>query len=113
VRYTILFLACLTLCAGCRKPATAHVSALSTTVGGRTVDAFISGPGFIHSENGSVLVTTAAHKIAIGRELVTIDGKELVKLSPETKEVQLWLNVDGYFTMNADGRGVATQQLSK
>ena len=110
----ILLFVSLTLVA-CDKPSATpmHDSALSAVVAGRTINATISGPSSIHPEVDSALITTTKHKISIERERVTIDGIELVKLPPETKNVQLWLNGEDYFTMNADGKSVATKQLAK
>jgi hypothetical protein len=99
---------------GCNRPAPAkRDSVLSTIVNGRTINATIAGPSFIHPEADGAVITTDAHKIVVERERVTIDGTEVVKLPVETKNVQLWLNGEGYFTMNADGMGVSTRQLSK
>jgi hypothetical protein len=100
--------------AACNKPASVkRDSVLSTIVNGRTINATIAGPSFIHPEADGAVITTDSHKIVIERQRVTIDGTEIVKLPVETKNVQLWLNGEGYFTMNADGMGVAAKQLSK
>ncbi len=80
-------------------------------VNGRTIRATIDGRAFIEPNGDAAVATIGAHKIVIERERVTIDGVELLKLRPSIDYVEIYLNSQGYFAMNADRGVVATQQF--
>ncbi len=67
------------------------------------------------SENDGAVITTAKHRIVIDQQCVMIDGVEFVKLPAESRCVEIWLNREGQFSMNTDGKGFPTlsKQLSK
>ncbi len=109
---TFAYLA-LAICAstGCRPSSLKPLDLspqLNATVGGRTILAQLPNPARIEAEGDVALLFSGSHKIAVERERVLLDSKELVRLPPETKTVGISVSPSGTLTVSADVKAIAT-----
>lgn len=120
---TRLILSCVLLLGigGCQNPefkpfptGATHVEAIfgsGIEVRATVIDfaSFLPGSGTDFGPGAeSAVITTAKHRIVVDKEHVTIDGVEFTKLPMPCRYVEIWLDGEGHFSMNTDGKGVAT-----
>lgn len=97
---------CLALNAGCNSRAQGR-SILTTQDGDRMVKATLDGGGFISSQGGVCIITCGAGKIAVEKEAVKLDGKEIAKLPADAKTVVVDYT-NGKLTITADDKSIPT-----
>ena len=111
-------LALITICAntGCNPSAPKPLDLspqLTATVGERTILAQLPNPARIQAEGDVAMLFSGSHKIAVERERVLLDGKELVKLPAATKTVGISVSSSGTLSVVADMRHIATAPFPK
>ena len=110
---TLLAVAALCASTGCKPKLLALSPQLNATVGGRTILAQLPNPARIETEGDVALLFSGAHKIAVERERVLLDGKELVKLPAGVKTVGISVSSSGTLTVSADVKAIATAPFPK
>lgn len=101
----------LILLTGCGR-STVSRSSLSTTIGTRSVKATLDGPGSITNLGDTVIVTFSGGKLAIDKDRVLLDGKELGTLPEGAKTITVDYS-NGTLSVAADGVPVSTGKVQK
>ena len=111
IRFVLLVALAVLICHGaaCQRKSVV-TSKLSTTVAGREIKAVVDGPAFIHPEEDGTTISLDSHKVAVEKEGVSLDGKELAKLPAAAKTVEVTVAA-GQLTVTADGKNVAETRI--
>jgi hypothetical protein len=85
----------------------------ATRLDGRVVHYSVFGDSTISPEGDTAVITANSSRIVVESGRVTVDGKEIVGLSPTAKDVRVMLTEDGRFHVQADGLTVLSKKLSE
>lgn len=85
----------------------------ATRLDGRIVHYSVFGDSAISPEGDTAVITANSSRIVVELERVTLDGTEIVGLSPMAKDVRVSLTEDGRFNVQADGYTVLSKLLSR
>lgn len=85
----------------------------ATRLDGRVVHYSVFGDSCISPEGETAVITTEAHKIVVERDRVTLDGAEVVQVSPTAKDIRVTLTEDRVFTVQVDGYTAHSKPLPK
>ena len=85
----------------------------ATRLDDRVVHYSAFGDSTISPEGDTAVITANSDKIVVERERVTLNGEEMVPLSPTAKDVRVSLTEDGRFNVQSDGSTILSKQLAK
>src|SRR5436190_2252428 len=106
----LLVSACLVVAVGCQGKVR---SSLSTKIGEREVNLTVDGYAFMSPEDATtVIMSIGNHKLALEKERILWDGKELGKVPGDAKAVQLDYS-NGTLSVTADGKQVLSANPPK
>ena len=84
---------------------TVSKSAVSTTIGDRTVKASSDGGAFVSTKGDTAIFDFGSHKVTVEDERLLLDGVEVAKFSGEAKRVEIAVS-EKLMTINVDGKQV-------